>query len=72
LLFFLNALLAKPIVGALHSVAATFANPVGQRFVSISFGTPNVYDIFCGILVMVISWVMLETSKINEDNRYTV
>lgn len=71
-LFFLDALLATPIGDTLMILAATLSNPPGHRYISISFGPPNVEALFCGILVMVISWVMLEASKLHEEQQLTI
>jgi uncharacterized membrane protein len=71
-LFFLDALVAKPLSGMLLVLAVTLSNPPGHRFISVSFGLPNVEAIFCGILVIVISWVMIEASKLQEEQALTV
>ena len=72
LLLFLDALLTTPLSQMLMTLGVTISNPPGHRFVSLSFGTLNLEILFCGALVMVISWVMMEGSRINEDNRLTV
>ena len=69
IIFFLDALITTPIGGALMSVAATLSK---SAKVFITFGTTNFQAMFCGALIIVISWVMLEGSKINEENKYTV
>jgi hypothetical protein len=71
-LFFLDALLAKPIAGMLVVLAATVSNAPGHRYISLSFGIPNLEVLFCGIILMVISWVMLEASCLNDDQRFTI
>ncbi len=70
--FFLDALLATPIGDMLMILATTLSNPPGHRYISLSFGTPNIEALFCGILVMVISWVMLEASKLHEEQQLTI
>lgn len=75
--FFLDALLATSIADMLMVLAATLSNPPGHRYISISFGTPNIEALFCGILVcgilvIVISWVMLEASKLHEEQQLTI
>ena len=65
-LFLLNALFAKPISDMLMVIAVTLSNLPGHRYISISFGIPNLEAVFCGILLIVISWVMLEASKIHD------
>ena len=66
-MFFIHAVIAKPISEGLMVLAVTLANPVGERYISISFGTPNLASIFYGIIVLVVSWVMLEAAKIKEE-----
>lgn len=70
--FFLDALLAKPINGILTTLASTLSNPVGERYITISFGTPNLEALFYGLLIIVIAKVMLEASKIQEEQQYIV
>jgi hypothetical protein len=72
LLFFVDAFFAKPITHMLTVLAATFSNEPGHRYISLSFGTPNIEAIFCGVLVLVISWVMLEASRLNEEQELTI
>jgi len=71
-LFFLNALLIKPISDSLMVLAVTLSNPPGHRYITIGFGTPNLEAIFCGIIVIVISWVMSEASKLHNEQKYTI
>ncbi|MBA3815066.1 MAG: DUF2975 domain-containing protein [Parachlamydiaceae bacterium] len=71
-LFFLNALLAQPLSNLMVVLAVTLANPPGHRYISLSFGSPNIEALFCGMLVIVISWVMLEASKLHDEQQFTV
>ena len=71
-LFFLDALIAKPLSNLLMVLAATLANPPGHRYIAISFGAPNIEALFCGLLVIVISWIMLEASKLHDEQQFTV
>ncbi len=71
-LFFLDGLLAKPISEMLMILTATLSNPVGHRYISLSFGTPNLESLFCGVLIIVISWVMREGYKLQEDQELTI
>lgn len=72
ILFFLHALIAQPLQGLLMVLAATLSNPPGHRFITIGFGTPNLEAIFCGVLVIVISWVMAEAQKLQDEQQLTV
>ncbi len=71
-LFFLDALLTKPLSGMLMVLSVTLSNPPGHRFVQIGFGTPNMEELLCGVLVIVISWVMVEGYKLQEDQKFIV
>jgi hypothetical protein len=71
-LFFLDALLITSLSNTLLVMAVTLSNPPGHRYITVSVGTPNMKALFCGILVIVISWVMLEASKIYDDQEFTI
>ncbi len=71
-LFFLDALIAQPLSNLLMLLAVTSANPPGHRYISLSFGTPNIEALFCGMLVILISWIMLEASKLHDEQQFTV
>jgi hypothetical protein len=71
-LFLLDALLIKSLSNTLLVLAVTLTNPPGHRYITVSFGTPNMTALFCGILVIVISWVMLEGYKLQEEQKLTV
>lgn len=71
-LFFLDALIAQPLSNLLMVLAVTLANPPGHRYITLSFGTPNIEALFCGMLVIVISWIMLEASKLHDEQKFTI
>jgi hypothetical protein len=71
-LFFLDALIAQPLGDLLMVLAITFANPPGHRYITLGFGTLNIEALFCGMLIIVISWIMLEASKLYDEQRLTV
>jgi hypothetical protein len=71
-LFFLDAIITKPLSDMLMILAVTLMNPPGHRFISVSFGTVNIEALFCGLLILVISWVMLEGYKLQEEQKYIV
>jgi hypothetical protein len=71
-LFFLDALIVKPLSDTLMILAVTLSNPPGHRVISISFGTPHMETIFSGILVIVMSWVMLEGYKLQEEQKFVI
>lgn len=71
-LFFLDALVSKPISDVLLSLAPTFENGPGARVISIGFGTSNIESLFCGFFIITISWIMIEASQLNTDQNLTI
>jgi len=71
-LFFGYGLLAEPLSHLLQILAVTLSNPPGHRYLSIGFGTPNLEALFCGVLLVVISWIMLEGNKLREEQELVV
>lgn len=60
------------IYEGLISFALTFHNPAGHKVATVSFGTFDVYNILTAIMVIVISWIMAEGCKLQEEHQYTV
>lgn len=71
-LFFVYGLIAQPLSQTVKILSLTIENGPGQRILAIGFGTPNVEALFCGLIVILVSLVMQEASKINDENAYTV
>lgn len=71
-LLFFDALLAQPISGCLWVLAVTLSNPVGKRCMSFTIGTPNIMALLMGLLVVFISWVMIEGSKIQDEQQLII
>jgi hypothetical protein len=71
-MFIFDGLISKILYDAFMTLATTINNPPGSRMISFGFGAPNLEALFCGAVVIVISWVMLEASKLHEDQQYTV
>lgn len=71
-LFFFDALLAKPLSGTLSVLLGTLQNPPGHRYITIMFNQFNLEALFCGMILIVISWVMLEASKLHDEQQFTV
>lgn len=72
LLFFVDAFLTRPISDCIMTIAATLSNGPGHRYVTFGFGTPNFESLFCGIMLLVVSWVMLEASTLHEEQKLTI
>lgn len=68
----LEALIIKPLSNTFLIVAVTLSNPPGHRYITINFGTPNLKVLFLGVLIIIISWVMLEASKIHNEQKFTI
>ncbi|MBI2707292.1 MAG: DUF2975 domain-containing protein [Proteobacteria bacterium] len=71
-LFFLNALIARPLSDMLEVLAVTLSNPPGHRYITLGFGTPNVEGLLCGLVIIVISWVMVEGYKLQEEQEFVI
>jgi hypothetical protein len=71
-LFLISALVIKPLSEMLMILAVTFTNPPGHRYLTISYGTPNFISLFYGILVIIVSWVMLEANRMNDEQKFTI
>jgi hypothetical protein len=71
-LFLIDALLIKSLSQTLMVLAVTFTSPPGHRYLSVSFGMPNLTSLFYGILVIIVSWVMLEASKLHDEQKFTI
>jgi hypothetical protein len=72
LLFFLEALLFQPLSHMLLVLAMTLFNPPGHRYITVSFGTPNIEALFCGTVIIVISWVMIEAAKLEGEQKLII
>lgn len=70
--FFLTALVTNPLGNTLMILAATWTNPPGHRTLSISFGTVSLEDLFYGMLLIIISWIMKEASKLQAEQQLTI
>jgi len=72
LLYLIDALLIQSLSQTLMILAVTFTNPPGHRYLSISFGTPNLSSLFYGVLVIIVSWVMLEASRLHDEHKFII
>lgn len=66
------SLIAMPISGLLSTLALTWNNPVGQRVLSLTAGTPNIQGILIAFLILLISWIMNEGYKLKKEISLTV
>jgi len=56
----------------LLSVILTIDNPPGKRIIAVMFDSGDFTGIFVGVVVLIISWVMDEGRKIQEDQALIV
>ena len=71
-LFVLSSLITKPISDGLLTFATTHSNAPGHRYLTLSFGTTDLGTVFYGVMIIIISWVMLEASKLQEEQKFTI
>ena len=71
-LFFVSAFVAQPIAHTLEILGLTLLNEPGHRYLSLSFGSLNLWMLLCGACIMVISWVMQEASQMEGELQLTV
>lgn len=57
---------------SLLSIVLTLDNPPGHRVVTVGLGSADFAAVFVGIVVLIISWVMDEGRKIQEDQALIV
>ncbi len=57
---------------SLLSVVLTLDNPPGQRVITVGLGSADFAAVFVGIVVLIISWVMDEGRKIQEEQALIV
>ncbi len=67
-----NGIFIIPLKEGLMVMAATLISPPGHRYITLSFGTPNLEVILCGLLIIVIAMVMQQAQALQEENQLTV
>jgi hypothetical protein len=61
-----------PLGEGISMMALSLSNPPGSRVFGIGFGTPGLEMILMGLIIIVISWIMDEGRKIEEERSYIV
>lgn len=56
------------LTGAALSVALSYDNPAGQRELAISLSSAQLTMLLTGIVLLVISWVMADAVRLQEEN----
>lgn len=72
LLFFANALVAMPVSEALRVLGQTWDKGPGQRMLYVGFGTTNLENMVYGAIILIISWVMAEALRLQDDVSATI
>jgi hypothetical protein len=72
LLFFLNALIARPLSQMLLVFALTVENPQTHPYLVLRFGTANLSDILIGIMIIIISGIMYQAQVMQEEQKLVI
>lgn len=62
----------QPVYQTLMTFAMTYSNPVGQRFIALSFGSTNIESLLTGLIIVIASWIVHEASQLYNESRLTV
>ncbi len=65
-------ILANLAHGALLSVVLTLNNPVGERTISLTFGSEDLSALIMGAMIILVSWVMNEAASLEHEQAHTV
>lgn len=64
--------LIDPIYQLLIGLVLTLNNPPGHRFMAVTLDQTNLAILFSGVIVILISWIMAEGYKLQEDQSLTI
>lgn len=64
--------LLHPVYDVLMSLVLTWHNPVGHRMIGISEGSMNIGIVMIGLLIILVSWIMTEAQKLQEEQQLTI
>lgn len=62
----------NPFYQFTSGVILTWNNPPGQHYAEITFTGSNMATILVALLIILISWIMTEGYKLQEEQKYTV
>ncbi len=71
-LFLLFYEIARPFSEAATTALLTWHNPHGHRIATISFSGINLTVILTAIMIILISWIMAEGCKLQEEQQLTI
>lgn len=63
---------ANMLFTSLISVIFSFNNPPGERMLTIEFGTPDLTALTIGAILLLVSWVMEEGRKLEDEQAHTI
>jgi hypothetical protein len=64
--------LIRPFIEAATTALLTWQNGPGHRAIAISFKSNNVELIIAGVLIILISWIIAEGHRLNEEQQLTI
>lgn len=70
--YYLFSIIYEPIAGTLMSVITTWHMPVGQRTISIAFGTGNINSILLAFCLYLIIFLIKQAHQISEEQRMVI
>ena len=56
----------------LATLALSFNNPAGERFISLTFGSTNLSTLITGFIILVASWIMQEAQQLKSETLLTI
>ncbi len=62
----------RPVYEGVMTFALTFNNPPGHRYASISFDSTDLVPIVTALIIILISWVMAEGYKLQDEQQLTI
>ncbi|MDQ2993982.1 MAG: DUF2975 domain-containing protein [Pseudomonadota bacterium] len=71
-IYLLLGQLLSPFIEAATTALLTWHNTPGKRMASITFDNSNVGMIITGVLIILISWIIAEGHRLNEEQRLTI
>jgi hypothetical protein len=71
-LMLLKVILSITVYKALISLALTWHKPAGYRMIEMSLSGEDLGNLIVAGLIILISWIMLEASKLKHEHDYTV
>ncbi len=64
--------LVTPVCEFLMGIALTMRNPPEHRFAAVTLDQTNIEVILTALIVILISWIMAEDCKLNEEQQLTI